>query len=125
MPLARIMPLSGNLNLNCLIHESNNQTLTFWPAWTCIEGSRNPVEDAQHCVTKAGLSWANVHACATGQLGQLLVNAAADATEALSPAHQWVPWVTVNGAPLDDLNIVISIVCNHYQGPTKPAICNA
>lgn len=125
MPLACVMPLSGNLNLNCLIHESNNQTLTFWPAWTCIEGSRDPVKDAQQCVTKAGLSWANVHACATGQLGQLLVNAAADATEALSPAHQWVPWVTVNGAPLDDLNNVISIVCNHYQGPTKPAICNA
>jgi interferon gamma-inducible protein 30 len=121
------MSFLGNLNLNCLIHEGKNQTLTFWPAWTCIEGSEDPVKDAEQCVTKAGLSWANVHACATGQLGQLLVNAAADATQALSPAHKFVPWVTVNGSPLgeDDLDNIISIVCNDYQGATKPSICSA
>jgi hypothetical protein len=38
--------------------------------------------------------------CATGDLGKYLVNAAADATQALSPPHKFIPWVTVDGEPL-------------------------
>jgi len=38
-----------------------------------------------------------------------------------------VPWVTVDGEPLaeGDLDNLVSIVCNKYQGSTKPQICNA
>jgi len=116
----------GNLNLNCLIHVANNQTETFWPAWTCIEGSEDPIKDAANCCTQAGISWLQVNACATGDLGNFLVNAAADATQALSPPHKFVPWVTVNGSPLseNDLDNLVGIVCKAYQGPTKPAVCN-
>jgi hypothetical protein len=121
-----LMFLSGNLNLNCLIHVANNQTETFWPAWTCIEGSEDPIKDAANCCTQAGISWLQVNACATGDLGNFLVNAAADATQALSPPHKFVPWVTVNGSPLseDELDNLVGIVCKAYQGPTKPAVCN-
>ena len=102
-------------------------TQNYWPAWACIEGSEDPVKDAADCCTQAGISWINVHACATGDLGKYLVNAAADATQALSPPHKFVPWVTVDGEPLaeGDLDNLVSIVCNKYQGSTKPQICNA
>jgi interferon gamma-inducible protein 30 len=118
--------LLGNLNLNCLVHEAGNQTSIYWPAWACIEGSEDPIKDAANCVTQAGISWLKVSSCASGALGKALVNAAADATEALSPPHKFVPWVTVNGAPLgeNDLPNLVSIVCKAYQGQTKPAICN-
>ncbi len=104
---------SGNLNLNCLIHEAQNVTQNYWPAWACIEGSEDPVKDAAKCCTNAGISWLHVHACATGDLGKYLVNAAADAT--------------VDGEPLaeGDLPNFVSIVCNKYQGSIKPNICNA
>jgi len=117
---------TGNLNLNCLVHEAGNQTSIYWPAWACIEGSEDPIKDAANCVTQAGISWLKVSSCASGALGKALVNAAADATEALSPPHKFVPWVTVNGAPLgeNDLPNLVSIVCKAYQGQTKPAICN-
>jgi interferon gamma-inducible protein 30 len=118
---------AGNLNLNCLIHEASNVTANYWPSWACIEGSEDPIKDAANCCTDHGISWRNVNACASGDLGNSLVLAAAYATEALSPPHKYVPWVTVNGAPLgeDDLDNIVSIVCNAYQGPTKPDICNA
>ncbi len=113
--------------MNCLIYEANNRTETFWPAWTCMEGSEDPIKDAAKCVTQAGISWLKVNACATGDLGKFLVDAAANATEGLSPSHKFVPWVTVDGSPLseDDLDNLVAIVCKAYQGLTKPAVCNA
>ena len=118
---------AGNLNLNCLINKASNVTLNYWPSWACIEGSEDPIRDAAQCCTDHGISWIQVHDCASGDLGKALVNAAADATQALSPPHKFVPWVTVNGSPLgeDDLDNIVSIVCNAYQGPSKPDICNA
>ena len=64
--------------MNCLIYEANNQTETFWPAWTCIEGSEDPIKDAANCVTQAGISWLKVNTCASNDLGKILVDAAAD-----------------------------------------------
>lgn len=42
-----------------------------------------------------------------GQLGDSLQRLAAQRTASLKPAHQYVPWVVVNGIPLldDDENV--------------------
>lgn len=50
---------------------------------------------------------------ATGQLGDSLQRLAAQRTASLKPAHQWVPWVVVNGIPLldDDENVSTGFFC--------------
>ena len=50
-------------------------------------------------------------------------------TEALSPAHTYVPWVTVNGVHTEDIQTkaqddLIKLVCDTYSGESKPEACN-
>lgn len=52
-----------------------------------------------------------------GELGTSLQRLAAQRTAGLKPAHQYVPWVVVNGIPLleDDENI-LRYICVAYTG---------
>lgn len=75
----------------------------FFPAFACMEGKDGkPVDEGQACATEHNLDWAAIQSCATGSEGKGLALQAAQATESLSPAHEYAPWVTLNGKPLRD-----------------------
>ena len=51
-------------------------------------------------------------------------------TEALQPAHQYVPWVVANGQHTDDIqneimDSLLNYVCNNYTGPNKSKACDS
>jgi len=49
-------------------------------------------------------------------------------TEALSPAHTYVPWVTVNGVHTEEIQAqaqdnLIKLICDTYSNAAKPVAC--
>jgi len=73
-------------------------------------------------------NYENVKACAYNATGNAWEHEVAVITDNLSPAHQYVPWVVINGqhnvkeenAVLNDM---LSYVCDNYDGD-KPSCCN-
>ena len=65
----------------------------------CLEdSSADPSEDkARSCATRLGYDAGALEACTTSEQGDLYERSAGAITDALQPAHTWVPWVTVDG----------------------------
>jgi interferon gamma-inducible protein 30 len=50
------------------------------------------------------------------------------ATDKMSPAHQYVPWITVNGQHSSTtenavFSNMVSFICKNYKGSVKIAAC--
>lgn len=96
----------------------------YMPFVTCMEAQYDAAADgpsvAATCAQSAGLAISHMTSCFYGQLGiqALAGNAAA------TPPHAGVPYVLVEGKPLDDPSTLLQAVCDAYQG-SKPAACGS
>lgn len=98
------------------------------PFLACIEQSEDiPASAAVQCAQKAGLNMMKILECATSPEGNKLEHDMAVKTDKLNPAHQYVPWFTVNGIHTEEIQNqaqedLLKLICDTYQGP-KPEAC--
>jgi len=70
---------------------------------------------------EAGVVGSRIVACHRGPLGDWLQSRAAQRTADLKPAHQWVPWLVVNGVPLLDYAEAVQQVGAARMVAARPA----
>nr|XP_002120789.1 gamma-interferon-inducible lysosomal thiol reductase [Ciona intestinalis] len=117
----------GNIIENCLLNETNYDEAKYLPVIQCMERSPQPVAAAEQCITRSGLNWTNINACASSVNGTMLMHKAGLATAALNPSLTWVPWITINGIHTDHIQSsaitdLLTLVCETYKGE-KPRSC--
>ncbi|KAK9855791.1 hypothetical protein WJX84_003604 [Apatococcus fuscideae] len=114
---------SLNKIINCAIDLNPGQNQWF-PYLECVESNISKgVAAGKSCAEKLGISFAPIQECVNGPHGDELVVSAAKKTAALIPAHQYVPWVLVNGIPMgSSADSLPAIVCAAYTGK-RPDIC--
>ena len=92
----------------------------------CVEKSPS-IKRARKCAARHTVEWGPIIKCYSGAEGNALEHQIAQKTDALSPAHQYVPWITVNGVHTNEIqnkvtSNMLQYVCSLYSG-TKPAQC--
>lgn len=80
------------------------------------------------CPANFSLSSTELESCANGEEGMNLMHQIATETNNLSPPHNYVPWVVVNGVhdpTIEDAVIedMLKYTCQNFQGQ-KPSSCN-
>lgn len=117
---------AGNDLINCAQALYPAQALWF-PYVRCLArtGARAPVAGSDACAASSGLAASALIECARGDQARRLAAAAREATAALRPRHEGVPWVLVNGVALGDhAELVRSYVCAAVPaGAPRPAAC--
>ncbi|XP_067168814.1 gamma-interferon-inducible lysosomal thiol reductase [Apteryx mantelli] len=118
----------GNMVEACLMHEAKDFG-TYFPVIFCLESGVSVTKDLEAClqVYAPQVSAARVAACVEGELGRQLMHRNAQLTAALTPQHQYVPWIVVNGKHTEELqaqaqSTLLALVCELYQGE-KPESC--
>jgi len=116
---------------------SPNYAPYYWGFFNCLEASGNAgnLNTAQTCASKNGIDWNVISTCAGSNPaygsptdGNPLMHNIAVATQSLVPPHQWTPWVVLNGSPLNQAQLDMSLtklVCSAYTGTNKPSACNS
>jgi len=119
---------AGNKIIACMqsLYPVTSVSKGFMPAFTCLERSNGvPEVEAESCATSNGLDYAKVKQCANGPEGDQLALEAAQATESLSPPHEYAPWLTMNGEPLRDRAYDLKDeVCKAYSGEKTGTMCD-
>ena len=118
----------GNLIETCAIklYDFYSQALPFV---ICLEANTtNWITQGQKCSSQLSLDWNKINNCATSEQGIQYEVEMAKATEALNPAHQYVPWIVVNGKHSQSAesaieNNMVRYVCSIYTGSEKIAAC--
>lgn len=115
-----------NRILSCAIHLNPNQRVWF-PFAKCLEtpgpGKIHPLEPAEPCAKDAGIDYAAIQNCSSGQMADDLQKQAAEETASLTPPHTYVPWVTVNGITVGGaLDQLQTFICAAYLG-VRPKAC--
>lgn len=91
---------------------------TSWPFIECMESKYQSKKALEVCAKKAGLDAEKIQACKNGPDG-----AAAEAEMAkATPDHPGVPWIIVDGKPLDNPSDLLKAICAAYTGD-KPEGC--
>jgi len=130
----------GNMYEACAIEHYNKSDATNVPVWWgffyCLElsGNAGNTATASNCASKNGIDWSIIQTCAgpspdqgSSTDGNPLMHSIAVATINLVPPHQWTPWVVLNGSPLSQAQLDMSLttlVCNAYTGTDKPPACS-
>jgi len=119
----------GNKVIACMqkLYPITDADAGFFPAFACMEAKDGkPYTEGQTCANDNNLDWSQIQTCVAGTDGSSLALSAAQATEGLSPAHEYAPWLTLNASPLrDDAYNLAAKVCDAYTGLDKPAMCSA
>ena len=114
---------AGNLILACGRHYYQNTD--FLNFFLCLESSNDPSTSGSGCATKYNLNYTEVQNCVDGAEGNQLQHEVAVETDSLQPPHQYVPWVTGNGEPMDiDSDQLVPFICKNYQGTPTPPWCS-
>jgi interferon, gamma-inducible protein 30 len=121
-------PVECRLNraVNCAILQADGDVSNWYPFVHCLEstpvggvgqqGSGADVVIAT-CADQAMVNAGKIMACVNGEEGDELERKAEEATAALDPPHQYVPWVTVNGVPIgSDMDNLVTYICAAWQG---------
>ncbi|KAF8063862.1 hypothetical protein HT031_003719 [Scenedesmus sp. PABB004] len=125
-------PLECALNklLSCALALEPEQD-DWFPFLSCAEdlalknAKRKPMpeEVAGVCGKHAGMPPGKLIACLKGELGDSLQRLARERTESLQPAHRWVPWLVVNGIPVNDIDSVATYICVALGAHEWPEAC--
>jgi len=88
-----------------------------------LNDSAPTINKAKSCARSNGLRWSDIKDCSSGLLGYHLQHKEA----AVTPVHDQIPWVMVNGVgesqDQEDLRLHLEeIVCQQYDGD-KPTPC--
>uniref|UniRef100_A0A8C7MT18 Gamma-interferon-inducible lysosomal thiol reductase n=1 Tax=Oncorhynchus kisutch TaxID=8019 RepID=A0A8C7MT18_ONCKI len=105
--------------------------------FTCQHGEEeclgNMIEPTVYQVCVAlydpNTKWDSIMTCVKGDQGNQLMHQNAVKTGALKPAHDYVPWIVINGEHTDDLqkkamSSLFTLICSMWKGP-KPEACGA
>ncbi len=118
----------GNVLEACVINKYDFYSKAL-PFTICFEeNSSNWQESGKKCAPKYGIDWDAVTKCANSQEGADYILKLAEKTEALQPAHTYVPWVVVNNQHSQStesavIRDMVKYVCSIYTGPEKIAAC--
>ncbi|KAJ8011320.1 hypothetical protein DPEC_G00056920 [Dallia pectoralis] len=117
----------GNMIETCIMSASSQALQVIY----CMEASVNVVKSAQVCLElyDPSTTWDSIMGCVKGEKGNALMHQNAMKTGSLKPAHQYVPWIVINGVHTDELQdqamgSLFTLVCSMYKGP-KPVACGA
>lgn len=99
------------------------------PFIVCLESNTSDwTASGQRCATQLGMDWNKIASCSNSDAGRQWQYEVAAATDKLSPAHQYVPWITVNGqhnttSENSIISNMVSFICKNYKGSVKIAAC--
>mmetsp|Transcript_31071 Transcript_31071/g.52481 ORF Transcript_31071/g.52481 Transcript_31071/m.52481 type:complete len:181 (-) Transcript_31071:529-1071(-) len=105
--------------------ETGDTSLEAWPFILCMEEAEGVPTAAEGCYASSFSNssdisvpeWSTIATCADEEF-DLVQTAAMKAT----PTHQYVPWCLVDGAVLENTNLLQKAICDAYTG-TAPASC--
>jgi len=117
----------GNRIESCALYLSRNttdgyMTLVGGEFVYCFLGQNGGKKDTVlKCASRAGIDYDKIMSCANGNQGYSLVREEAIRTNDFG-THPGVPYILVNGVPLNDGDVFLQVVCDNING-TKPAGC--
>lgn len=88
----------------------------------CMSKSANPNANAAQCAEQQKLDYGALKSCARVH-GDEVLHRMGYQTDLLYPAHEYVPWLTINGFPIEDPSQLLRMVCKLHMGP-RPAGCS-
>lgn len=118
----------GNVVQACLLAENGGdakQSLTFITCMIEQPNSDDTHSSAKKCATDLRLDWSSLSNCANGPEGARLIAANKAKTDALQPAHQYVPWILIDGVHTEDLENkclanLLGYLCKNYLSKNQP-----
>ncbi|XP_017491966.1 PREDICTED: uncharacterized protein LOC108380108, partial [Rhagoletis zephyria] len=118
----------GNVVQACLLFANGGdakQSLTFITCMIEQPNSDDTHSAAKKCADDLKLDWSSLSACANGPQGAKLIAANKAKTDALNPAHQYVPWILINGVHTEDLENkclanLLGYLCKNYLPKNQP-----